>query len=58
MWKTTLILKNWCTYTVIQCGLQGFIVENIKDESTEANNLSHIPNAVKMFSMFLHNLTV
>ena len=27
---------------VIQHGLQGFIVENIKGESTEANDLSHV----------------
>ena len=27
---------------VIQHGLQGFIVENIEDVSTEANDLSHI----------------
>ena len=28
---------------VIQRGLRGFIVKNIKGESTEANDLSHIP---------------
>ena len=27
---------------VIQHGLQGFIVKNIKGESTEANDLSHV----------------
>ena len=27
---------------VIQHGLQGFIVKNVKGESTEANDLSHI----------------
>jgi len=27
---------------VIKHGLQGFIVKNIKGESTEANDLSHI----------------
>ena len=29
-------------YTDFEHGLQGFIVQNIEDESTEANNLSHI----------------
>lgn len=27
---------------VIQHGLQGFVVQNIEDESTEANNLAHV----------------
>ena len=27
---------------IIEHGLQGFIVENIEDESKEANDLSHI----------------
>ena len=27
---------------IIEHGLQGFIVKNIEDESTEANDLSHI----------------
>ena len=27
---------------IIEHGLQGFIVKNIEDESTEANNVSHV----------------
>ena len=40
MWKTTLILKKLAQ--VIQDGLQGFIVKNIKGKSTKANDVSYI----------------
>ena len=39
-------MKNYSDFEevvqVIQHGLQGFIVENIEGESTEANDFSHI----------------
>ena len=40
MWKTTLIFKTKLAH-VVQHGLQGFIVKNIKAESMEAKDLSH-----------------
>ena len=42
MWKTTGNPNFQKLAHVIQHGLQGFMVKNIEDESTEANDPSHV----------------